>query len=149
MTNLLWSYISVKIQFSNSECKHAIRNAECQSMNPEMLFHEVKIQSGNSEPLRNADCQLTKPVNHVPWPIPVKQIKVNENKFKLTKTHPRKRKHFPENGNNSPKTETTPRKRKQLPENGNNSQKAKTNSSYPKQLPENKNNSQKTKPNST
>ena len=51
-------------------------------------------------------------VSQVRWPIPVKQIQVNENKFKLTKTHPRK-------GNTSQKTETTPRKRKQLPENKN------------------------------
>ena len=49
LSTYLWSYISVKIQFSNLECKHAIRNAECQSMNPEMSFREVRIQSGNAE----------------------------------------------------------------------------------------------------
>ena len=53
----VWSYISVKIQFSNSECKHAIRNAECQSMNPEMSFHEVRIQSGNAESI--PECRLS------------------------------------------------------------------------------------------
>ena len=45
----LWSYISVKIQFSNLECKHEIQNAECQFLNPEMLIHEVKIQFRNAE----------------------------------------------------------------------------------------------------
>ena len=54
---LLWSYISVKIQFSNSECKHAIRNAECQSMNPEMSFREVRIQFGNAESI--PECNLS------------------------------------------------------------------------------------------
>ena len=53
----VWSYISVKIQFSNSECKHAIRNAECQSMNPEMSFREVRIQSGNAESI--PECNLS------------------------------------------------------------------------------------------
>ena len=68
----------------------------------------------------------------VRWPIPVKQIQVNENKFKLTKTHPRK-------GNTSQKTETTPRKRKQLPENENKFNLTKTNSSKPKQIQVNEN----------
>ena len=79
------------------------------------------------------------PIKKIRWPIPVKQIQVNENKFKLTKTHPRKRKHFPENGNNSQKTETTPRKRKQLPESENKFNLTKTNSSKPKQLQVNEN----------
>ena len=48
------------------------------------------------------------------WPIPVKQIQVNEN--------------------TSQKTETTPRNRKQIQLNENNSQKTKTNSSKPKQI---------------
>ena len=43
--------------FFNSECKLAIRNAECQSMNPEMSFHEVKIQYGNAESI--PECRLS------------------------------------------------------------------------------------------
>ena len=53
----VWRYISVKIQFSNLECKHAIRNAECQSMNPEMSFREVRIQSGNADSI--PECNLS------------------------------------------------------------------------------------------
>ena len=32
----IWIYVSVKLQFSNSECKNAIQNAERQSLNPEL-----------------------------------------------------------------------------------------------------------------
>ena len=49
VVSLVWIYISVKIQFSNSECKNAIHNAESQSANPEMSIHEVRIQSRNAE----------------------------------------------------------------------------------------------------
>ena len=35
----VWSYIGVKIQFSNSECKNPIQNAEHQSVNPELSLH--------------------------------------------------------------------------------------------------------------
>ena len=48
---LLWSYISVQIEFLNSECKHAIQNAECQSVNPEVSIYEVRVQSRMQNPL--------------------------------------------------------------------------------------------------
>jgi len=47
--SLIRRFICIKIQFSNSECKNAIQNAERQPLNPEMSFHEVRIQSMNAE----------------------------------------------------------------------------------------------------
>ena len=88
--------------------------------------YEFKVQ-GNSLSLK-----ISRHCCFLRWPIPVKQIQVNENTSQKTETTPRKRKQLPENKNKFNLTKTTPRKRKQF-------NLTKTNSSKPKQLQVNEN----------
>ena len=114
-----------------------------------LTIWRMKVQPHTRKTIAYALYCFYYPTSMVRWPIPVKQIQVNENKFKLTKTHPRKRKHFPENGNNSQKTKTTPRKRKQIQVNENKFKLTKTHPRKQNQIQLNENNSQKAKTNST